>query len=280
MAVTVDNPPTVEGLSRFGLTTANALGLSAFYQKAFGCQVEIKHVSDAGFERLMNAQGGAVKITLALGSQTIELLEFDHPGRPYPKWSLASDLIFQHFAIVVSDMAQAYAQLCAIPRWMPISIGGPQELPQSSGCVTAFKFRDPEGHPLELLEFPKNNVPAIWQAPCASLCLGVDHSAIGVSDVGGSVKFYESFGFAVTSRSVNEGRAQQNLDGVQDVRVEVVALAINRIAPHLELLCYSSNVSPASARLRSNDVAATRTVLAGTAQRCITDPDGHRIVIA
>lgn len=44
-------------------------------------------------------------------------------------------------------------------------------LPESSGGVTAFKFRDPDGHPLELLAFPDGKVPSRWGAqPDAELC--------------------------------------------------------------------------------------------------------------
>ena len=29
--------------------------------------------------------------------------------------------------------------------------------------IVLFKFRDPEGHPLELLAFPRDSVPACWR---------------------------------------------------------------------------------------------------------------------
>ncbi len=277
----VENGPAIQRIARFSLTTADALQLSGFYEQAFGCHiVKTEHVGGTVFERLMDVRGGALKITLALGEQVIELLQFDRPGKPYPEKSSASDLIFQHFAIVVSDMAQAYAQLCATPRWTPISRGGPQKLPQSSGGVTAFKFRDPEGHPLELLAFPANNMPPAWQTSGTRPCLGIDHSAISVSDICASIAFYKELGFTVMSRSVNAGPAQQNLDSIHDVQVEVVALAIHSFAPHLELLCYPSNASSGPLRLHSNDVAATRIVLADDAQRRLLDPDGHQTVTA
>ena len=49
------------------------------------------------------------------------------------------------------------------PGWTPISTSGPQLLPAASGGVSAFKFRDPEGHPLELIAFPPGAVPPQWQ---------------------------------------------------------------------------------------------------------------------
>jgi hypothetical protein len=87
-------------------------------------------------------------------------------------------------------------------------------------------------------------------------------------------------GFEVTSRSTNEGPAQQHLDGLRDVRVAVVALAIDHSVPHIELLCYPPNTSSGPSRSRNNDIAATRIVLAGSEQRCLLDPDGHRVVLA
>ena len=115
-------------------------------------------------------------LTLRLGEQEIELVGFHAVGRSFPPVAGWSPL-FQHFAIVVADMAAAYAQLRAQPGWSAISIGGPQVLPPASGNVTAFKFRDPEGHPLELLAFsPDKHARRIGNAiapalPSASITL-------------------------------------------------------------------------------------------------------------
>lgn len=275
-------PPAAKKIARFSLTTADARKLSGFYEQAFGCHVSAtERVDGTEFERLMDVQGGAKKTSLALGDQTIELLEFDNPGKPYPKASVASDLIFQHFAIVVSDMAQVYANLCAIPYWTPISRGGPQKLPQTSGGVTAFKFRDPEGHPLELLAFPATDTPTIWQTPRSALCRGIDHSAISVSDIKISRQFYESLGFRVTLRTTNMGEAQQRLDRIPEVQADIMALALDVSTPHLELLCYHSGTPRSPAWLRPNDVAATRIFLTSgnAASGFLFDPDGHRLLI-
>ena len=42
---------------------------------------------------------------------------------------------------------------------MPITVGGPIRLPCASGGARAFKFRDEDGHPLELLEFHPEDRP-------------------------------------------------------------------------------------------------------------------------
>jgi hypothetical protein len=92
---------------------------------------------------------------LRLGSERIELLEFTgSAGRPYPPDSTSTDLWLQHLAIVVADMACAHERVRANPRFRPISRAGPVQLPGSSGGVTAFKFRDHDGHPAGTACFP------------------------------------------------------------------------------------------------------------------------------
>jgi len=97
------------------------------------------------------ANADAEEVVMRLGAQDIGLLRFARQGRPYPRDSRSDDLWFQHLAIVVNDMDAAYAHLSLSAVWRPISDGGPQLLPPSNGAVRAFKFRDPDGHPLELL---------------------------------------------------------------------------------------------------------------------------------
>ena len=122
-----------------------------------------------------------------------------------------------------------------------ISIAGPQQLPASSGGVQAFKFRDPDGHPLELLQFPQDDTPATWKdkfpAP-GQISLGVDHSAISVHDADTSVAFYADLALKPGKRTFNAGAAQQRLDDLQNVEVSVVPMIPDTAAPHLELLTY------------------------------------------
>jgi catechol 2,3-dioxygenase-like lactoylglutathione lyase family enzyme len=180
------------------------------------------------------------------------------------------------------------SQLQRTPGWTPISSGGPQRLPQSSGGVTAFKFQDPEGHPLELLALPEHGVPAHWSERTGErIFLGIDHSAISVRDTAISRDFYQTLGFGITAESLNYGEAQANLDGVPSPEVEVTALSVDASTPHLELLCYRSDKRPLRQVLASNDVAATRVLLAAdgltddvdAAQRLLIDPDGHHLLL-
>ena len=179
------------------------------YVATFGCTVD--HRADiepalTGVLCIPPARGR--RSLLRLGGQRIELLEFmDSAGRPYPPGSTSTDLWFQHMAIVVNDMTCAYQRVMANRRFRPISRDGPVRLPGSSGGVTAFKFRDHDGHPLELLAFPEGRVPGEWRnANGTGSFLGVDHTAIAVSDSARSTRFFSSvFGFSVGTRTENRG---------------------------------------------------------------------------
>ena len=276
-------------LASFGLTTPDAHRLSEFYQRVLSFRLlEIERRSGPDFERLTGVIGGASAVSLGLGDDVVELLQFDRPGRPYPAGTISSDLCFQHFAIIVADVQLAYQRLVSAGGWTAISTDGPQQLPASSGGVTAFKFRDPDGHPLELLVFPDGQMPEHWQARASgNLFLGVDHSAISVADSAASIAFYEGLGLHVAARSLNTGPEQERLDAVSHAEVEVTALEPEQATPHVELLCYRSVTRGQSTIVRSNDVAATRLIFevdgpsseSATPQGLI-DPDGHHLVIS
>ena len=289
MAVTLLPQHAIERLAYIGLNTRDAAGLCQFYERALGFRLlTAGRRAERDFARMSGPPGDAYRVTLCLGHEVIELLQFDRPGRSYPAAATAADLYFQHFAIVVADMSLAYRQLCAIGGWSAISTNGPQLLPPSSGGVVAFKFRDPDGHPLELLAFPEHKTPAAWKDRSTSgVFLGIDHSAITVSDSARSVAFYEALGLRVASRSLNLGREQAHLDGLSDPHVEVTALDCRQATPHVELLCYRS-AAREGAVLRRNDVAATRLVFAAVGSppnaaaagdQAAIDPDGHHLVI-
>ena len=107
--------------------------------------------------------------------------------------------------------------------------------------MSAFKFRDPDGHPLELLQFPAAHMPDAWRgkrAKAGQIGLGIDHSAVSVGDVAASTAFYAGFGATIGSRSHNAGPEQQRLDNLQNVQVVVVPMQPVHAPPHLELLGY------------------------------------------
>ncbi len=194
-------------------------------------------------------------------------------GAAYPEPRAANDPWFQHFAIAVADIEAAAAAVLAAGA-TPISRGGPQLLPPNTGSVTAFKFRDRDGHPLELSLIPGS----AWLRDAApgAIFLGVDHTAIAVADLAVSLRYYEARGFREIGRSRNTGPEQDRLDGLDGVVVDIVALAPPGSGPHLELLCYQTPRPAPPRRIGDSDIAATRTLIAGGKSEI--DPDGHRIV--
>jgi catechol 2,3-dioxygenase-like lactoylglutathione lyase family enzyme len=274
-------------LARFSLVARRSEALVRFYEKAFGgCRAGSGRLDARQSERLLGVSGTTRYITVRLGAELIDFLQFEQPGRPYPLASSARDPLFQHFAIVVSEMGLALEQLCAIPGWSPITRDGPQRLPPSSGGATAFKFRDPAGHPLELLEFPPDKTPKKWKEGRGAIFLGIDHSAITVRDTATSERFYAGLGFTPSARSVNEGPEQEKLDDVPAAVVEVTALSSGDKGPHIELLRYRGMSRDTQNICRGNDVAATRLELACEALTALEqqndnllDPDGHHLTI-
>ncbi len=295
---------TVSDLSRAAAFYCGGLGFAAGDEML---------LDDPGLFRLLGlAHASARALILTLGGQQIELVAFDPPGRPYPPGSDAASPWFQHCAIVVRDMDAAYDRLRAQGGFTPISWGGPQTLPPTSGAVTAFKFRDPDGHPLELIRFPPGTGPQAWRDPLGgALWLGVDHTAIVVQDQARSIDFYtRRLGLSVAGRSRNAGPEQQRLDGLARDIAGVIALEpAEQATPHLELLAYQvPHPNPdATAASAADDMAATRLVLevddlaslesvlrrggvafvspgivrlqGGARAALIRDPDGHAVLL-
>jgi catechol 2,3-dioxygenase-like lactoylglutathione lyase family enzyme len=297
-------------IDRVTLVVSDLERAEADYVRTFGCYVEHRGDIDPALIRVLcirRARGR--RSVLRLGRERIELLEFtETAGRPYPPGSTSTDLWFQHVAIVVSDMRRAYLRVMANRRFRPISRNGPVRLPGESGGVTAFKFRDQDGHPLELLAFPAGAVPGPWRNGSGSF-LGVDHTAIAVSDSARSARFFGSvFGFRTGGRTENRGPEQADLDNVDDVHVSVTRLAPDLPAPRMELLDYHvSTRRPIPPDTTSTDIVATHSAVrvtsldatAAALARCgtpltgdglmtlregiraalIPGPDGHRFLV-
>ena len=165
-------------------------------------------------------------------------MAFDPPGRPYPDTRAANDRWFQHVAIVVADIEGVSARLERLSS-RPISTGGPQLLPANTGGVTAFKFRDPDGHPLELLHFPPGVGDAVWRHGEGSGPLGYDHSAIVVEDLERSLSFYTGSSRLPCRRTVLEqgrragssGRSERLRGRRRRARTRRCADAASRTAP-------------------------------------------------
>lgn len=256
-------------ITAFRLTTPDSERLAAFYAE-LGFAVGIREGIEESELAILGLRGGGSRLSLHLGGQRVDLDCFDVPGRIYPADATAADLFFQHLAIVTDDAAIAWKRVQALGA-VPISTSGPVLLPPATGVAAAVKFRDPDGHPLELLQFPQTGARS-WTG---THLLGIDHSAISVSDAQASRAFYEALGLSVQAATLNQGPTQMVLDGLPDVEVDVVPLLPRQDTPHLELLGYRKPAGRSTGRLEANDIAATRTVWAADRDQLIRDPDGH-----
>jgi catechol 2,3-dioxygenase-like lactoylglutathione lyase family enzyme len=233
--------------------------------------LEFEKVSDdelAGepYEELLGVFGARTRVVrLRLGLEYLQLTEFFAPrGRPAPADSRSNDRWFQHVAIIVSDMDRAYARLRRF-RVQHASTGPqrlPETIPQAAG-IRAFYFRDPDGHPLEVLQFPPDKGDPRWHRNEDRLFLGVDHTAIVVKNTGASLAFYRDLlGFAVAGESLNFGAEQERLNNVQGARVRITALRAPS-GPGIEFLEYVAprDGRPFPADERANDLVHWQTTV-------------------
>ena len=117
------------------------------------------------YEELHGVFGARIRVVrLRLGEERLQLTEYLAPrGRPAPADARSNDRWFQHVAIIVSDMDRAYARLRRFG--VQHASTGPQTLPKTipgAAGIRAFYFRDPDGHPLEILQFPPDKGDAKW----------------------------------------------------------------------------------------------------------------------
>ena len=287
-------------VARIDFTAADLADTRRFYE-ALGFVAAAEPAPVDGAElALLGVEGArAERLAMRLGAQEVGFLRFDPPGRPYPADSTSTDLWFQHIAIAVSDMAAAHAAALAAGA-VPITRGGPQTLPPNTGSVTAFKFRDPDGHPLELLQFPDGTGVSAWHESAAaapSPFLGIDHTAVSVSDPARSAAFFAGLGLTARDGSLNAGPEQERLDDVDGDTCRVVPLSPPEAPPHVELLGYRTGQRrPMPAGTRGDDIWATRVWIevaslsgdgltraaalpGGLRAALVHDPDGHAVVL-
>jgi catechol 2,3-dioxygenase-like lactoylglutathione lyase family enzyme len=258
-----------QAITCFRLVAADLVRLAAFY-RAIGFDFGEAAPIPAADIKLLGLSGAGSRIVMSLGRSRVDLESFDHPGRPYPDDTAVCDLVFQHLALVTNDAKAAWRQALQAGA-TPISRERPVTLPKSAGGVTAVKFRDPEGHPLEFLQFPRDTNPD-WTG---AGIMGIDHSAISVRDVAASRHFYARHGLSEAGATVNEGPTQDALDAIDGVEVDVVSMNPTGKPPHVEILGYRHPIGRALLPMAPNDIAATRIVWRSDADALIRDPDGH-----
>ncbi len=245
----------VQRIRAIGLTVKNCNRSLNFYTQALAFElVSDITVEGENYSDLEGVPGAKIRIvTLRLGDELIELMEYLNIQRkPIPSDSQSNDLWFQHLAIVVSDMDRAYAHLRSFPI-EPISVA-PQTIPpenEASGGVRAFKFKDPDGHDLELIWFPPDKGQDKWHQNSHSLFLGIDHSAMSISNTERSLHFYRDLlGMQIDSRSLNWRPTQSRLDNLPGAEVKITALRPVQDGVGIELLDY---IVPGKGRPIPND---------------------------
>ena len=260
--------PAVQAVNAFGMTVSDLDRSVEFFSQVLAFE-KISEVEVFGteYEHLQGVFGLRLKVArLKLGEEVIELTEYLTPqGQSIPQDSHSNDLWFQHIAIVVKDMEKAYEHLRQF-KVQHVSTA-PQRIPdwnQAAAGVKAFYFRDPDGHNLELIFFPPGKGDPKWQQPTDKLFLGIDHSAIAVSDTEASLKFYRDvLGLQVGGESLNFGTEQEHLANVFGARVHITGLRSKNGGPGLEFLEYLTPVGgrTMSQTVKANDLTYWETTL-------------------
>ena len=250
----------VKSVDAVGMTVADMDRSVEFFSKVLSFEkLSDIEVWGSEYERLQGVFGLRMRVVrMKLGDETIELTEYLAPqGRPVPVDSRSNDHWFQHIAIVVSDMDQAYQRLRK--HTVQHASTGPQRIPdwnKAAAGIKAFYFKDPDGHNLEVIYFPPGKGDPRWQQKKERLFLGIDHTAIVVSDTQRSLKFYRDLlGMKPVGESENYGIEQERLNNVFGARLRISTLKA-QVGPGVEFLDYLApkDGRPAPADSRANDL--------------------------
>ena len=249
----------VKSVEAVGITVSDMDRSLEFFSKVLSFEkVADVEVWGAEYERLQGVFGLRMRVArMRLGDEFVELTEYLAPkGRPVPVDSRSNDHWFQHIAIVVSDMDKAYQHLRA--HKVQHASTGPQRIPdwnKAAAGIHAFYFRDPDGHNLEVIYFPPGKGDSRWQRK-DRLFLGIDHTAIVVSDTEQSLKFYRDvLGMKLAGESENYGIEQERLNNVFGARLRISGLKA-QTGPGVEFLDYLAprDGRPAPSDSRANDL--------------------------
>ncbi|MBW8064659.1 MAG: glyoxalase [Nitrospira sp.] len=262
------NPqPLVAAVDAVGMTVSDMDRALEFYEIVLPFE-KVADVEVAGteYERLEGVFGLRIRVVrMRLGDEFIELTEYLAPkGRPIPVDSHSNDRWFQHIAIVVTDMDRAYQRLRQ--HKVQLLSTEPQRLPdwnKNAAGIRAFYFADPDGHPLEILQFPPDKGDPKWHRPTDKLFLGIDHTAIVIGDTNASLKFYRDvLGLKVAGESENYGPEQEHLNNVFGAHLRITTLRAEA-GPGIEFLEYLTprDGRPIPPDTRANDLVHWQTTL-------------------
>ncbi len=266
-----DGPARAEAVAMVGMTVGDMDRSVDFYTRV----LDFEKVSDdaaggASYDSLQGLTGTSLRVVrLKLGEEYLQLTQYLSPrSRPAPPGARSNDRWFQHVAVIVSDMDSAYARLRRF-EVKEVSAGPqllPKTIPNAAG-IRAFYFMDPDGHPLEVLQFPPDKGDPRWHAPTDRLFLGIDHTAIVVRDTQRSLAFYrDALGFRVAGESMNFGTEQERLNNVPGARLHITGLRA-AAGPGIEFLEY---LQPTDGRPYPDDERASDLV---HWQTTVTVPD-------
>jgi len=264
--------PLVKAVDSIGFTVSNLDRSMDFFSRVLSFEkVSDVEVTGDEYEHLQGVFGLRMRVVrMKLGSEFVELTEYLAPrGRPIPVDSRSNDRWFQHIAIITSDMDRAYEWLRK--NNVEHASTGPQRLPdwnKNAGGIKAFYFKDPDGHALEILQFPEGKGGEKWhrlaKQDTSKLFLGIDHTAIAIGDTNASLKFYrDTLGMRVAGERENYGIEQERLNNVFGARLRITSLRADA-GPEIEFLEYLAprDGRPAMPDKKANDLVHWQTKLA------------------
>lgn len=266
-AAPFNDQSTITAVEAIGMTVSDMNRSIEFYSDVLKFQkISDVEVWGSEYEHLQGLFGLRMRVVrMQLGDEIIELTEYLTPkGRPIPVDAKSNDHWFQHIAIVVSDMDKAYQRLREF-KVQHVSTA-PQRIPdwnRVAAGIRAFYFRDPDNHNLEIIYFPSGKGDPRWQNPTENLFLGIDHTAIVVSDTERSLKFYRDLlGLRVAGESENYETEQEHLNNVFGARLRITGLRAAS-GPGIEFLEYLTprDGHPTPVDIRSNDLTHWQTTL-------------------
>jgi catechol 2,3-dioxygenase-like lactoylglutathione lyase family enzyme len=267
VALSVSAAQGATSVESIGMTVSDMDRAVEFYSALTFQKISDVEVLGDEFEHLEGVFGARMRIVrMQLGNEHLDLTQYlAPPGRPIPVDSRSNDLWFQHIAIVVRDMDQAFDKLRALK--VQFVSTGPQTLPPSikgAAGIKAFYFRDPDQHNLEIIYFPPGKGDARWQEKTGKLFLGIDHTAIGISNTEASLKFYRDLlGLRKAGESENFGTEQEHLNQVFGAHLRITGMRADT-GPGVEFLEYltprDGRVQPAD--VHANDIVHWQTMIA------------------
>jgi catechol 2,3-dioxygenase-like lactoylglutathione lyase family enzyme len=269
----------VQRVKMIGFTVADVDREANFFVKV----LQFEKVSDfrvvgSEYDKMEGVFNANMRIVhLKLGEQIVELTQYVSPptGRPIPVPSYSNDAWFEHMAIVVDDMDAAYKILQEnnVQQISANTITIPESNPGAAG-IKAIKFRDPEGHDLELIYFPSSKGDPSWQKPTSKLFLGLDHTAMTVDSTDKGVTFYRDvLGLDVGGVTFNSGMTQAVLDDLFNDTCLVTEMMPVSAPPHIEFLDYKTPPGGRSMPVdtKANDLWHWQTTLVTKDIQAVTD---------